>query len=73
MFYCIRGIMTVLCSSDTGWQKKGRRTVQLAGPSHSAAHQNSFPFCIPAILNRASLSQFPLKNDHPSPPFYLPL
>lgn len=53
-------------------EEGGRHTVQLAETSHTTAHQNSFPFCIPAILNRASLSQFPLKNDHPLPPFLSP-
>lgn len=37
---------------------------------HTLQHiKTHFLFCIPAILNRASLSQFPLKNDCPSPSF----
>lgn len=62
-------IMAASRNLKTGRQTSSHQTVQLFRP----AHQNSLPFCVPAILNKASLSQFPPKNDHPLPLFYLPL
>lgn len=63
-------LKAALRSPNTGGQEPDHPTVQLLGPSHSTAHQNKPSFCIAAILSRASLSQFPLKNDHSSPSFH---